>query len=151
MNLGEIIDNFNLLCSTFFSELYKVTNSGEVSKLQLRANMVKQFDKKIMINIFIDKFYKYRASVMSKSIKDFDRIATTIKDDDYSGEIDVLFVVWEQLSENNKKVMFEYLYQMILCCDLFMSTVVGSNKLNYSVTLKKQDEKGSSVDNTKSR
>ena len=42
-------------------------------------------------------------------------------------------MVWPELSDVNRNIMFDYLIQMILCCDIYMSIVVGGSKLTYNV------------------
>ena len=139
MNLGELIDNFNLLCDSYFTEIIKVTGNKKINSVYQTAKIAKMLDNKKLINICIDKIYKYRTQINERNFSFFDNEVKHVKDAEFINELNVLTTVWPELSDVNKNIMFDYLVQMILCCDIYMAIVVGGSKLMYNINIKKNE------------
>jgi hypothetical protein len=129
MNLGETIDNFNVLSQTLFKELASTTKNKRVKTLSIKSKMAVSHKPKILITNFIDTFYKYRHLVHERDYKYFDEnineVVSSIRNDDLS----VLFNAWGSLTAENKKVMFMYISELLNCCDTYMEIVVGNKRL----------------------
>ena len=131
MNLGQAIENFNLLSQTLFSELAFITNDRGVQSLLIKSKIAVKIKQEILITQFIAKFYKYRDLIHDKDYLHFDANVHVVQDAKFNNDLTILFCVWDKLSDSNKQVMFSYLTQLLICCDIYMSIIVGCDRLEY--------------------
>jgi hypothetical protein len=131
MNLGQAIENFNLLSQTLFSELAFITNDRGVQSLLIKSKLAVKIKQEILITQFIEKFYKYRDLIHGKDYIHFDNNVHVVQDAKFNNDLAILFCVWDKLSDSNKQVMFSYLTQLLICCDIYMSIIVGCDRLEY--------------------
>ena len=129
MNLGETIDSFNVLSQALFNELASTTHNKGVRTLALKSKFAVTNRPKMLITGFIETFYQFRHLVHEKDYLYFDanvnQVVSTIRNDDLS----ILFGAWSSLTESNKEVMFMYIQQLLMCCDIYMDIVVGNKRL----------------------
>lgn len=109
----QICKNFNLCIKDFLNEILKISKLKGLISLSVRINMLFKINicSNIIINTFIEFILPDENLIMEQDRRLFTNLIN--KERNNNGEFVELMLelnsIWDNISENNKKRVFEYL------------------------------------------